>query len=240
MTKRKIDRRTRYTINGIKEAFLELINQHSYSQITVAQVCRQAEITRSTFYLHFNNLTDVLNSVLDDALMISQNNAGSLPLTNNISIDYLKQNESLLPTCQRIANSQKYRALLMDPDLSEYIIGRIANHERASTISLIQERTGLDQKDAETLFIYTIIDKINIHTPLPGSPIPNSPKRNTHANIDISITFLMPKRFMQNGISSMQSVSLICESDIRIFACCTPNVSANSLCDAKLLMNGLA
>ena len=94
MTKRKIDRRTRYTINGIKEAFLELINQHSYSQITVAQVCRQAEITRSTFYLHFNNLTDVLNSVLDDALMISQNNAGSLPLTNNISIDYLKQNES--------------------------------------------------------------------------------------------------------------------------------------------------
>ena len=126
---------------GIKEAFLELINQHSYSQITVAQVCRQAEITRSTFYLHFNNLTDVLNSVLDDALMISQNNAGSLPLTNNISIDYLKQNESLLPTCQRIANSQKYRALLMDPDLSEYIIGRIANHERASTISLIQERT---------------------------------------------------------------------------------------------------
>lgn len=156
MTKRKIDRRTRYTINGIKEAFLELINQHSYSQITVAQVCRQAEITRSTFYLHFNNLTDVLNSVLDDALMISQNNAGSLPLTNNISIDYLKQNESLLPTCQRIANSQKYRALLMDPDLSEYIIGRIANHERASTISLIQERTGLDQKDAENLFIYTL------------------------------------------------------------------------------------
>ncbi len=139
MTKRKIDRRTRYTINGIKEAFLELINQHSYSQITVAQVCRQAEITRSTFYLHFNNLTDVLNSVLDDALMISQNNAGSLPLTNNISIDYLKQNESLLPTCQRIANSQKYRALLMDPDLSEYIIGRIANHERASTISLIHK-----------------------------------------------------------------------------------------------------
>lgn len=36
MTKRKIDRRTRYTINVIKEAFLELINQHSYSQITVA------------------------------------------------------------------------------------------------------------------------------------------------------------------------------------------------------------
>lgn len=153
---RKIDRRTQYTINVIKEAFLDLIGQSSYSKITVAQICRHAEITRSTFYIHFNNLTDVLNSVLDDALMISQNSAGNLPLTNNLSIDFLKQNESLLPTCQRIANSQKYRPLLMDPDLSEYIIGRIANHERAKTIPLIQQRTGLDEKDAETLFLYTI------------------------------------------------------------------------------------
>lgn len=156
MTKRKLDRRTRYTINVIKAAFLELINQHPYSQLTVAQLCRQAEITRSTFYLHFNNLTAVLNSVLDDALMISQNNAGNLPPTNNITVDFLKQNESLLPTCQRIANSQKYRALLMDPDLSDYIVGRIASHERARTIPLIQQRTGLDKQDAETLFLYTL------------------------------------------------------------------------------------
>ncbi|MBB1063418.1 TetR/AcrR family transcriptional regulator [Limosilactobacillus fastidiosus] len=156
MKSRKIDRRTLYTINVIKEAFLTLINQKSYSKITVAQVCREAEITRSTFYLHFDNLTDVLNSVLDDAMMISQNSADSTPLTGEITTDYLKQNESLLPTCQRIANSQKYRALLMDPDLSEYIIGRIAKHERAKSIPQIQKRTGLNQKDAETLFSYTI------------------------------------------------------------------------------------
>ena len=129
MPTRKTDRRTQYTINIVKEAFLELINDHPYSQITVTQVCRQAEITRSTFYLHFNNLTDVLNVVLDDALMISKNSAESLP---NIS------------------------ELLMDPDLSEYIIGRIASHERGRMIPLIQQRTGLNSQDAETLFNYTL------------------------------------------------------------------------------------
>lgn len=156
MPTRKIDRRTQYTINIVKEAFLELINNHPYSQITVTQLCRQAEITRSTFYLHFNNLTDVLNVVLDDALMISKNSAGSLPNVSELSIDCLKQNESLLPTCQRIASATKYRALLMDPDLSEYIIGRIANHERDKMIPLIQRRTGLGSQDAETLFSYTL------------------------------------------------------------------------------------
>lgn len=156
MPTRKIDRRTQYTINIVKEAFLELINDHPYSQITVTQVCRQAEITRSTFYLHFNNLTDVLNVVLDDALMISKNSAESLPNISELSIDCLKQNESLLPTCQRIASATKYRALLMDPDLSEYIIGRIASHERSKMIPLIQQRTGLNSQDAETLFNYTL------------------------------------------------------------------------------------
>lgn len=87
MPTRKTDRRTQYTINIVKEAFLELINDHPYSQITVTQVCRQAEITRSTFYLHFNNLTDVLNVVLDDALMISKNSAESLPNISELSID---------------------------------------------------------------------------------------------------------------------------------------------------------
>lgn len=156
MPTRKTDRRTQYTINIVKEAFLELINDHPYSQITVTQVCRQAEITRSTFYLHFNNLTDVLNVVLDDALMISKNSAESLPNISELSIDCLKQNESLLPTCQRIASATKYRALLMDPDLSEYIIGRIASHERSKMIPLIQQRTGLNSQDAETLFNYTL------------------------------------------------------------------------------------
>ena len=50
---------------------------------------------------------------------------------------------------------------------------------------------------------------MNIHTPLPGSPVANSPKRSTQANIAIIMTRLMPKRFRKNGISRMQQVSLI-------------------------------
>ncbi len=69
-------------------------------------------------------------------------------------------------------------------------------------------------------------ERINIHRPDAGSPIPKNPKRSTHANIDMSITPLMPKRLRQNGMRSMQQVSLIWEREIRALAFCAAQASA--------------
>lgn len=157
MTKKlKLDRRTRYTVQVIKDAFLELIQQQPYPKVNVSKLCRQAEITRSTFYLHFDNLTDVLNSVLEDALLFTENQTVPSALETPISIDTLKKNESLLPACQRIADASKYHQLLMDDSLSDYIIGRIIAHERCKIVPSIKKRTGLSEAEAETLFIYAI------------------------------------------------------------------------------------
>ena len=54
---------------------------------------------------------------------------------------------------------------------------------------------------------YTIMERISIHRPEPGSPKPNSPNRNTQANILISITCLMPKCLRKNGIARINNVS---------------------------------
>lgn len=152
---RKTDHRTLYTLKVIKDAFLKLINKEAYAQITVTQLCREADLTRSTFYLHYNSITDVLNEVLDDALLLTKTPKKSLT-TDNYSFDYLSKNESLLPACQRIGDSDKYQRLLMDPDLSEYIIGRIMAHERRRVIPSLMKETGCSRADAETLFLYTI------------------------------------------------------------------------------------
>ena len=56
----------------------------------------------------------------------------------------------------------------------------------------------------------------------------------------MSTTFLMPKRERKKGMSRMQSVSLICDREMRMLACCTPKVSAYSAMLPKLVMKGLA
>lgn len=144
MTNRKTDRRTLYTLRVIKDSYLKLINEQPFAKVTVTQVCRQAEITRSTFYLHYDNLNEVLDQVLDEALLFSDDQ----PAIGN--------GDSLIPACQRIAGSKKYRNVLMNPDLTEYIINRIAKHERQHILPQIMKKTGLGEEDAEILFQYMI------------------------------------------------------------------------------------
>ena len=84
-------------------------------------------------------------------------------------------------------------------------------------------------------------DNTNSNTPgIAGLPMPKKPKRNTHANIDISITILMPKRFKKNGIIRMLSASLICEIDVSSVALLAAKVSAKVGSPLKLVMNGPA
>ena len=72
MTVRKTDRRTVMTKGMIKDALLELLQNTTYEKITVTALCKQSEITRATFYLHYNNIDDVLEELLDDALRLTE------------------------------------------------------------------------------------------------------------------------------------------------------------------------
>ena len=42
------------------KAFLELLAEKDFAYITVKEICRRASVNRSTFYLHYENLSDLL------------------------------------------------------------------------------------------------------------------------------------------------------------------------------------
>ena len=44
----------------IETAFLTLILNHNYEDITISQVCKQAGINRSTFYCHYDDINDLI------------------------------------------------------------------------------------------------------------------------------------------------------------------------------------
>ena len=66
MKKRKDDIRAKYTCRLIKDTFLELLENISYEKLNISIICKKAKIARATFYLHYNNLNQVLIEVLDD------------------------------------------------------------------------------------------------------------------------------------------------------------------------------
>lgn len=62
-TGRKMDRRTRYTRQIIRDTLLELMGEKGFSHVTVTEVCKRAELNRGTFYLHYLDLNDVLDDI---------------------------------------------------------------------------------------------------------------------------------------------------------------------------------
>ena len=108
---RKTDRRTIYTRNVIKDALLEAMKEKAFEQITVTDVCRRAEVTRATYYLHYQSLNQVLDELLNDALQIADQDCQKqeedalqiLSLLAGEQADHLREKESLLPVCHRVA-----------------------------------------------------------------------------------------------------------------------------------------
>ena len=164
-TPRKTDRRTLYTRQVIKDALLELLGQEPYNRLNVTMVCRQAEITRATFYLHYSGLDEVLDEVIGEALELAEE-AGD-PSDYETRMQRLMQvlsggpqalrgNEQALPPCQRIADHAKYRALFVDDSLSYYVIRKIYLTERDSSVPGIARQAGVTEEDADRLFIMTL------------------------------------------------------------------------------------
>ena len=56
------------SINMIKSAFIELLKDKNISKITVKEVTELANLTRNTFYAHFNDLYAVNEAVENDVI----------------------------------------------------------------------------------------------------------------------------------------------------------------------------
>lgn len=55
----RIDRRSERSQRAIQKAFLSLIESCGYDAVTVGQVCRQAGVSRATFYAHYAGKRDL-------------------------------------------------------------------------------------------------------------------------------------------------------------------------------------
>ncbi len=156
---RKTDRRTIYTRNVIKDALLEAMKEKAFEQITVTDVCRRAEVTRATYYLHYQSLNQVLDELLNDALQI-------LSLLAGEQADHLREKESLLPVCHRVAQLPKYQVIFQDETISGYVVNRIYQCQRQKLAPVFAKELHLSKKEAEMLTLFVITGTYNVNKSL--------------------------------------------------------------------------
>ena len=68
MPEAKNNCRVRFTRSALREALIDLILEKPLVSITVKDICARADINRSTFYLHFKDVTDILRTTEDEII----------------------------------------------------------------------------------------------------------------------------------------------------------------------------
>ena len=169
---RRVDRRTAYTKNTVKDAMLELLAETPFEKITVAALCRRADIVRTTFYLHYDSLTDVIKELADDAILAASGTGSKnikdlsiLAREMNKSTDpeLLAPYMSLLPVCQRVADDPKYKVMFRDTMVSDYILMQIYRSQKSDSIKQFQDHLGISGQQAEKLFLFVITGAFEVN-----------------------------------------------------------------------------
>lgn len=174
MKPRKIDIRTIYTKNVIKDALLNALEEKPFEQITVTDVCRRAEVTRATYYIHYQSLTEVLDELLNDALQMADQDCQKqdddalqiMSLLAGETADHLKEKESLLPVCHRVAQLPKYQVIFHDETISGYVVNRIYQCQRQRLAPVFMKELNLTKKEAEMLTLFIITGTYNVNKSL--------------------------------------------------------------------------
>ena len=70
------------TAQKMDKALISLLKEKSFEYITVSEICKRAEVNRSTFYLHYENTVDLLDEtarfLLDDFAAYFDNDRKSI------------------------------------------------------------------------------------------------------------------------------------------------------------------
>lgn len=65
MESNRMDRRKKYSLKMIRQAFLELLKEKDLTSITVTEVCNLADINRGTFYKYYCDIDDLFQQTCD-------------------------------------------------------------------------------------------------------------------------------------------------------------------------------
>lgn len=57
------NRRTAYTKTAIRRTFFELLEEKAFDKISVREICQRADINRSTFYRHYDDINALMKSI---------------------------------------------------------------------------------------------------------------------------------------------------------------------------------
>jgi AcrR family transcriptional regulator len=143
----KDDRRVKYTKMVLKESFIKLLAKKDISQISIKEICEDADINRATFYTHYNDQYDLMKKIENELFenvgsylteyTQSKADVNFVEMIGKI-FEYIKENAEL---CKLLLSERgdlnfqkKIMMLVYDKNISELTSGGAITKEDAEYI----------------------------------------------------------------------------------------------------------
>lgn len=179
MEEKRSDRRAAYTRAAIRNAFFEIMREKGFAKMSVADICKRADISRGTFYLHYEDKFALLNTLIDAAL-------DAAPLVS----------EKPSAMCQRAPSTEDDLLLYQDPATSPWVAQRIIDRSTPEVVPTIMKATGLSEQDASILFAHIVHGNLAVNQHLGW--------KGDARFLDVQ-TLLA--RFIDGGLSSLRNIN---------------------------------
>lgn len=134
-----------FTENAIKKAFMKLLNERSYSNITVKSIVTECGINRNTFYYHFQGIPELLEQIIKEQcdMIISRYPAlNSIEECLKMAADFAREN--------RMALLHVYQSV--DRAIFETHLWRICDYGVRNYIDTVYPANGKDNAVREAVF----------------------------------------------------------------------------------------
>lgn len=178
--KKYVDRRVKYTKMVLRDALTDLLAHKPISKITVKEICELADINRSTFYSHYEDQFDLLESLKKD-------------LYDNIRMhiinrDFYDENEDLygltLNIMKYIKSNKKICYLLFGENGDLIFQKRILNIMKPPFFKGLEEKLG--KSKTEYLYAYVISGSIGIIQNWLKNDLKETPEEISALIVDLS------------------------------------------------------
>ena len=139
------------TAKKMNDALITLLETKEYEYITIKEICHIANVNRSTFYLHYSNMNDLLEETIESLNLSfnshfkSKENESTIISKENIEDLLLINDDHLIPYLNFIKeNKNIYKVLKTHPQL--FNANKTYDQMFKKLFVPIMNRFGLDEK----------------------------------------------------------------------------------------------
>ena len=137
-----MDRRTAYTRMIIKQSFLTLLDAHKLEEITVKELCLEANINRATFYRNFKDIYDLFEEIENDLTQeIFPNGSADFDLNQLLEVIY---------------HNQTFYKEFFNNHLQSKLISSITEDLHKSFAIVLKENNVFNEKEYDAYFHFAL------------------------------------------------------------------------------------